>query len=63
MPVILHPEAYKNWLDPEIQETAQLENILQKQHIRDMKSHPVSKRVNRVENNSPACIDPLSFDL
>ena len=62
MPVILQTEAHSSWLDPEIQETASLENILKNQHVREMKSYPVSKRVNQVKNNSPTCINPLSDD-
>ena len=60
MPVILKPEAYNDWLDPQIQETEPLEEILQHQHIREMKFYPVSTLVNRVQNNSVACIQPLN---
>lgn len=58
MPVILQPEAYDKWLDPQNQDVQQLESILQTKIIREFKSHPVSKLVNRVQNNSPANIEP-----
>ena len=58
MPVILQPEAYDRWLDPENQDVQQLESILQTKLIREFKSHPVSKLVNRVQNNSPTNIEP-----
>jgi len=58
MPVILQPEAYDRWLDPEYQDVQQLESILQTKLIREFKSHPVSKLVNRVQNNSPTNIEP-----
>ena len=58
MPVILQPEAYDEWLDPENQDVQQLESILQTRLIREFKSHPVSKLVNRVQNNSPTNIEP-----
>ena len=60
MPVILHPEAYTDWLDPAIREADRLEKILQNHHVRDMQYYPVSKFVNRVQNNSAACIEQLS---
>ena len=58
MPVILQPEAYDKWLDPDNQDVKQLESILQTKLIREFKSHPVSKLVNRVQNNSPTNIEP-----
>jgi len=58
MPVILQPEAYSKWLDPENQDVQELESILHNKHIRDLKSYPVSKQVNRVQNNSPSNIEP-----
>jgi putative SOS response-associated peptidase YedK len=62
MPVILQPEAYPEWLDPENQKADKLENLLQNQHVREMHYYPVSKLVNRVQNNSTACIEPLTGD-
>jgi putative SOS response-associated peptidase YedK len=59
MPVILKPDVYVNWLDPDNQNTQKLESILQTEHIRDLKRYPVSKLVNRVQNNSAANIEPL----
>jgi putative SOS response-associated peptidase YedK len=60
MPVILHPEAYKDWMDPGIREADRLEKVLQNRHVRNMQYYPVSKLVNRVQNNSAACIEQLS---
>lgn len=59
MPVILQPEVYRDWLDPAIQKTDRLEDILQHHHVREMKHYPVSIFVNRVQNNSAECIQPL----
>ena len=58
MPVILQPKAYAKWLDPENQDAQDLEAILQTKHISELKSYPVSKQVNRVQNNSPSNIEP-----
>jgi putative SOS response-associated peptidase YedK len=56
MPVILKPEAYDRWLNPEIQQTDYLQKIIDTEFIRKLKYFPVSKMVNRVQNNSPECI-------
>ena len=58
MPVILKPEVYEDWLDPENQDAAVLENILRNRFITDLKSYPVSKQVNSVFNNDPSNIKP-----
>jgi putative SOS response-associated peptidase YedK len=58
MPVILQPEAYRDWLDPNMHDTDHLQQLLLDGQVRDLKSHPVTKRVNDVANNDPGCIEP-----
>ena len=58
MPVILRTDAYAKWLDPQNQDVQGLESILQTECITELKSHPVSKQVNRVQNNTPSNIEP-----
>jgi putative SOS response-associated peptidase YedK len=60
MPVILQPPAYDRWLDPANQQSDDLQHILDSQHIRKINHFQVSKMVNRVQNNSPELIRPLS---
>jgi len=60
MPVILQPEVYDDWLDPEIQDADRLEVVLQNHLVRKILCFPVSKLVNRVQNNSAENINPLS---
>ena len=60
MPVILQPGAYKDWMEPEIRDTERIEDVIMNHHVRDLQYYPVSKLVNRVQNNSSACIEPLS---
>ncbi len=60
MPVILQPEAYTVWLDPRIEAADRLNDILRHQHVRAMQYHRVSDWVNRVQNNSAACIEPIA---
>jgi putative SOS response-associated peptidase YedK len=59
MPLILEPEAYAEWLDPGNQDLAKLEALLRTKQVKELRRHPVSKRVNRVENNSRECMEPL----
>lgn len=58
MPVILKPEAYEKWLDPQKQDVHQIESILQTNIVREFKRYPVSKRINRIQNNSADNIEP-----
>jgi len=60
MPVILQPEAYDDWLDPQIHDADRLAVILQDHLVREMQYYPVAKRANRVQNNSPENINPLT---
>jgi putative SOS response-associated peptidase YedK len=59
MPLILKPEAFDEWLDPDNKEPTKIEELLRTRNVKQLKSYPVSKLVNRVENNSKACIEPL----
>jgi putative SOS response-associated peptidase YedK len=60
MPVILKPEAFGSWLNPDNQDTDQLHEIIQNQIYTELVSFPVSKRVNSVGNNSPENIRPVN---
>ena len=59
MPVILKPGVYDRWLDPGNQQTDDLQDLLDHHHVSKISHFPVSKMVNRVENNSPELIRPL----
>jgi putative SOS response-associated peptidase YedK len=59
MPLILKPEAYEEWLDPSNKEPAEIEELLRTKYVRELRSYPVSKLVNRVENNSKECMEPV----
>lgn len=61
MPVIIAPEAYAQWLDPELQEPASLSPLLRPWPGDAMEVYPVSTRVNRPKNNDPECIAPQSM--
>jgi putative SOS response-associated peptidase YedK len=59
MPVILHPRDYGLWLDVEIQDKEQLQPLLGPFPGDDMDAYPVSRFVNKPQNDDPRCIDPL----
>jgi putative SOS response-associated peptidase YedK len=60
MPVILSPEMYKTWLQPDHIEPEALNQLLVPYSKNDLLAYPVSKIVNSPQNDTPACITPLS---
>lgn len=53
MPVILHPDAYDRWLDPEFEGREQLEALLQPLLASETEAYPVSTAVGNVRNQGP----------
>ena len=60
MPAILKPGVYGTWLDPQNQDVPQLMEILKRELLEEMVSHPVSNSVNVTSTNDPSCIEPLA---
>lgn len=60
MPVVLLPDDYDAWLDPENRDPKKLESLLQDRCVREFLGYPVSTRVNSPRNNDPRCIEPLA---
>lgn len=59
MPVIIPPEQYDLWLDPEVQDVTQLERLLQPFPSEEMTAYPVSTLVNSPKNDLAECVEPL----
>lgn len=59
MPVILPQAAEAVWLDPKVQDPAQLLPLLQPYPADQMELFAVSPAVNSVRHESPECILPL----
>jgi putative SOS response-associated peptidase YedK len=59
MPVILHPEAYNQWLSPDDRLPTQLNKLLVPYPAEEMTAFPVSKMVNSPENDSADIIKPI----
>jgi putative SOS response-associated peptidase YedK len=60
MPVILPPEAYDDWLDPEERQPAELQGLLKPYPASEMRAYPVSTLVNKPQNDSPELIIPAN---
>ncbi|MDX2239904.1 MAG: SOS response-associated peptidase [Leptolyngbyaceae cyanobacterium bins.302] len=63
MPVILHPDEYDRWLDPELNQSTQILPLLQPYPAAAMTSYPVSPLVNKATSDRPECIQPLEKSL
>jgi putative SOS response-associated peptidase YedK len=59
MPVILKPEAYPEWLNPNNQDISYLKKIMENNRLTRLISYPVSKEVNSARHNDPSCINPI----
>lgn len=60
MPVILHPDDVREWLDPEIDEIGPLEHLFQPIPDDELEMYPVSTAVNNVSNNGPELLEPVA---
>ncbi|MDX2100517.1 MAG: SOS response-associated peptidase [Leptolyngbyaceae cyanobacterium bins.59] len=58
MPVILHPEDYDRWLDPQIQDSKSLESLFQPYPSEEMAGYPVSAIVNSPAHDTLDCVVP-----
>jgi putative SOS response-associated peptidase YedK len=60
MPVIIPPEQYARWLDPELRDAGPLQELLAPYAADAMAAMPVSKAVNKVGNDDPGLIAPVA---
>ncbi|MGI8933918.1 MAG: SOS response-associated peptidase [Phormidesmis sp.] len=60
MPVIVHPQDYETWLDPELQAGRHLQAVLRPYEAEAMRLYPVSTTVNNPRHETPECVEPLS---
>ncbi len=59
MPVILPSEDYEQWLDPNEQPTASLQQLLKPYENEEMEAYAVSHLVNSPRNDTVECIAPI----
>jgi putative SOS response-associated peptidase YedK len=55
MPVILERESYNLWLDPGMQNVAEVSALLKPFDARPMRCYPVSTRINHLANDDEEC--------
>ena len=63
MPLILSPADIPRWLDPEVRLYAELAPLLEPFPSDAVELVPVSPRVNRIENDDDACVEPLGSPI
>ncbi|ROR35163.1 SOS response-associated peptidase [Inmirania thermothiophila] len=59
MPVIVPPDAYARWLDPDLRDPALVADLLVPAPEEALEAWPVAGRVNRADVDEPALIEPL----
>lgn len=62
MPVILSPDDFEKWLDPERTDPAQLVDLLRPLPDDWLITTPVSSKVNKAGFDSPECIVPIEVE-
>ena len=60
MPVVLPPSAWAAWLDPSLEDIAELQGLLVPAPDEALVGYPVEILVNNVRNDGPALIVPLA---
>jgi len=60
MPVVVPPEAWERWLEPEPGDPGELLGLLAPVDDPLLVAYPVSRRVNDVRNDGPDLIEPLT---
>jgi putative SOS response-associated peptidase YedK len=60
MVVILRPEHYQRWLDPDERSPDELVPMLTPYPAAEMEAFPVSRLVNSPKNESPDCVMPVA---
>jgi putative SOS response-associated peptidase YedK len=62
MPVILKPEDYDLWLDPQVKAPNLLKPLLRPYPSEEMIAEPVSPKVNKATYDAPDCIEVVSVE-
>ena len=61
MPVILPPNVYDVWLDPDMRDVDTLLGLLRPFAAQEMEMFPVNPIVNKVGNDGPECVEPVDL--
>jgi putative SOS response-associated peptidase YedK len=55
MPVILNPDSYDLWLDPDMKDVSGVSELLRPYDARRIRCYPVSSRINSTVNDDEEC--------
>ena len=58
MPILIDPERYAEWLDPELQDPGIIRSLTHPGLSDRLHFHPVGFQVNNPRNDDPICIEP-----
>ena len=59
MPVVLPPDAWDEWLDPENQDVTRLQKLLVPAPAKEFEAYEISTLVNNVRHEGPDLIEPI----
>ena len=59
MPVVLDPDTFDVWLDPDTEDLAELTALVRAAPAGTIVHHPVDQRVGSVRNNDPGLVTPI----
>lgn len=59
MPVILHPDAWRSWLDPALDTGAAVRTLIDTYSVGEARTWKISREVNDARNDSPDILVPL----
>ena len=63
MPAIVQREHYARWLDPALQDPAQIQTMIASYPAGELEAIPVGRQINNARNEGPELIDPLGAPL
>lgn len=62
MPVIVPPDKYDIWLDPDVTDFDAIKEILKPYDADQMRRYPVSRKLNNSKNEGAECAAPVTLD-
>jgi putative SOS response-associated peptidase YedK len=62
MPVIVPPDKYDLWLDPDVTDFEAIRNILKPYDAAQMRRYPVSTKLNNSQNEGAESAMPVTLD-
>jgi putative SOS response-associated peptidase YedK len=62
MPVVVPPDAWGRWLDPDLPDPGELQGLLVPAEGGSLVIYPVSRAVNNVRNDGPQLVEPIDVE-